>query len=227
MNSTDQFEAIVSEHYELLFRFAMSLTRSESDAWDLTQQTFYVWATKGHQLRDVSKVKTWLYTTLHRTFLQARRRHIRFPHDDLEEVSEQIPSVSPEHADQADCAEVLLALAKVDEVYQAAVALFYLDDCSYRDIASILEAPIGTVTSRIARGSEQLRGILSSDGSLVSSSGNPGDSTLAATDVSTELRANALPPPRAHSQFAGRVPDGSYDEWDFGSTLLLDPSGNI
>jgi hypothetical protein len=178
-------------------------------------------------LRDVSKVKTWLYTTLHRIFLQARRRHIRFPHDDLDDVSEQLPSVSPEHADQADCSEVLLALAKVDEVYQAAVALFYLDDCSYRDIASILEVPIGTVKSRIARGVEQLRGILSSDGSLVSSPGNRGDSALAATDLSPEPRANALPPPRAHSQVAGQVREGSYDEWDFGSTLLVDPSGNI
>ena len=58
MNSTELFEAIVSDYYEPLFRFAMSLTRSESDAGDLTQQTFYIWARKGHQLRDVSKVKT-------------------------------------------------------------------------------------------------------------------------------------------------------------------------
>src|SRR5262245_34364593 len=56
MNSADLFEAIVNEHYAPLFRFAMSLTRSESDACDLTQQTFYVWAKKGHQLRDISKV---------------------------------------------------------------------------------------------------------------------------------------------------------------------------
>jgi hypothetical protein len=56
MNSADQFEAIVRERYKPLFRFAMSLTRFESDARDLTQQTFYVWATKGHQLRDISKV---------------------------------------------------------------------------------------------------------------------------------------------------------------------------
>ena len=61
MNSADQFEAIVGEHYEPLFRFAMSLTRSKPEAWDLTQQTFYIWATKGHQLRDLSKVKTWLF----------------------------------------------------------------------------------------------------------------------------------------------------------------------
>ena len=151
---------VVGDHYEPLFRFAMSLTRAESDAWDLTQQTFYVWATKGHQLRDLSKAKTWLFTTLHRAFLEARRRQIRFPHEDLEEVSEQLPALSPELADQVDSSQVLSALARVDEVYQAAVALFYLDDCSYREIAEILAVPVGTVKSRIARGIMQLREIL-------------------------------------------------------------------
>src|SRR5436853_5312915 len=96
MNSTDQFETLVSEHYEALFRFAMSLTRMESDARDLTQQTFYIWATKGHQLRDISKVKSWLFTALHRAFLVGRRRQVRFPHYDLEVVSEELPSVSPQ-----------------------------------------------------------------------------------------------------------------------------------
>ncbi len=165
MNSADQFEAIVSEHYEPLFRFAMSLTRMESDARDLTQEAFLVWATKGHQLRDISKVKTWLFTTLHRAFLQARRRQSRFPHQALEEVTEQLPELSSESADQADCSQVLPALTRVDEVYQAAVALFYLEDNSYKDIAEILDVPIGTVKSRIARGIAQLREILLSDGS--------------------------------------------------------------
>src|SRR3954464_12996188 len=104
MNSADQFEAIVREHYEPLFRFAMSLTRSESDAQDLTQQTFYTWATKGHQLRDVSKVKTWLYTTLHRGFLKSRRREIRFAHHELEEVSNELPVSLPESTSRLDAA---------------------------------------------------------------------------------------------------------------------------
>ena len=172
VNSEGQFEAIVSEHYEPLFRFAMSLTRSESDAQDLTQQTFYIWATKGHQLRDFAKVKTWLYTTLHRAFLAGRRRQIRFPHHDLEEVSEQLPTVSPVHADQLDSSQVLSALAKVDERYQAALALFYLEDCSYKDIAVILEVPMGTVKSRIARGLVQLREILLSGAARTSTPRN-------------------------------------------------------
>jgi RNA polymerase sigma-70 factor (ECF subfamily) len=164
MNSAEQFEAIVSEHYEPLFRFALSLTRVESDALDLTQQTFYVWATKGHQLRDLSKIKTWLYTTLHRAFLGARRRQTRFPHCDLEEASKQLPTFTPALADGVDSSNVLSALAKVDEVFRPAVALFYLEDYSYRDIAVILEVPVGTVKSRIARGIAQLREILLPEG---------------------------------------------------------------
>lgn len=163
MNSDDQFETIVSEYYEPLFKFAMSLTKSESDARDLTQQTLYVWATKGHQLRDLSKIKTWLFTTLHRAFLRSRRRQLRFPHHELEEVADELPVFSMELADRVDSSLVLPALAKVDEIYQGAVALFYLEDCSYKDIATILDVPIGTVKSRIARGVAQLRDILLSD----------------------------------------------------------------
>jgi RNA polymerase sigma-70 factor (ECF subfamily) len=163
MNSTEPFEAIVNEHYEPLYRFALSLTRSESDASDLTQQTFYIWAEKGHQLRDLSKVKAWLFTTLHRVFLTARRRQIRYPHTDLEEAGDQLPSVAPARFSAGDTSQVLTALARVDQVYQAAVALFYLEDCSYKDIAAVLEVPVGTVKSRIARGITQLRDILLSD----------------------------------------------------------------
>lgn len=161
MNSSEQFEAIVSQHYEVLFRFAVSLTRSQADAEDLTQQAFYVWAKKGHQLRDSSKVKTWLFTTLHRAFLATRKRHLKFPHHDLEAVANELPSVeSPPLGANVDASQVLAALAKVDEVYQAAVALFYLDDLSYDEIASVLEIPVGTVKSRLSRGIVQLRSIL-------------------------------------------------------------------
>jgi RNA polymerase sigma factor (sigma-70 family) len=163
MNSADHFEAIVNEHYEALYRFALSLARSEADALDLTQHTFHVWATKGHQLRDLSKLKTWLYTTLHRAFLQGRRRRTRFPHQDLDEIIEQLPAVSRTHSDRLDSLQVLPALTKVDEVYQAAVALFYLEDYAYKDIAVILDVPVGTVKSRIARGIAQLRAILLPD----------------------------------------------------------------
>jgi len=160
MASGLDFESIVSAYYEPLYQFAFSLTRNEPDACDLTQQAFYVWATKGHQLRDESKVKTWLFTTLHRAFLESRRKHTRFPHLELSEVPMELPALSPALANQVDSAQVLQALAKVDEIYQAPVTLFYLEDCSYKEIAAMLDVPIGTVKSRMARGVAQLQNIL-------------------------------------------------------------------
>ena len=155
--ASDEFEKLVARHYGSLYKFTFSRTRSEAEASDLTQQTFYLWATKGHQLRERSKAKTWLFTTLYRTFLEARRRQTRFPHRGLDEVApEDLPASSPPSDDYMASAQVLGALAQVDEVYQGAVALFYLEDCSYREIAEILEVAEGTVKSRIARGITQL-----------------------------------------------------------------------
>src|SRR5258705_2417657 len=102
LNSADQFEAIVTQHYEALYRFALSLTRAEADACDLTQQTFFIWASKGHQLRDKSKVKTWLFTTLHREFLETQRRRIRFPHHELDETDYDLPAILPEAMSRID-----------------------------------------------------------------------------------------------------------------------------
>ena len=170
MNSTDAFEAIVSEHYEPLYRFAMSLTRAEPDAQDLTQQTFYIWATKGHQLRDLSKVKTWLFTTLHRAFLLGRRKRNAFCCQELDAVADQLPACAP-CTHQADSAQVLSTLARVDDVYQAALVLFYLEDYAYKDIAAILKVPVGTVKSRIARGIVQLRQFLLPDMGPVETTG--------------------------------------------------------
>jgi RNA polymerase sigma-70 factor (ECF subfamily) len=155
-----EFESVVARFYEPLYQFAFSLARAEADACDLTQQTFYVWATKGHQLRDPTKVKTWLFTTLHRAFLESRRRQVRFPHYELDEVPLDLPTLSPATVNQLDSAQVLHALAQVDEIYQAPVSLFYLEDCSYKEIAEILAIPIGTVKSRMARGIAQLQDIL-------------------------------------------------------------------
>ena len=205
MNSADQFETIVCEHYEPLFRFAMSLTRMEPDARDLTQQTFYIWATKGHQLRDISRVRTWLFTTLHRAFLKARQREARFPHHELEEVADQLPVLSTESADQADCSLVLPALARVDEVYQAAVALFYLEDYSYKNIAAILDVPIGTVKSRIARGILQLREILSAGGSFGPPLNVDGISSITNMDEPAAPSENKFTDPRLHPQLTSRA----------------------
>lgn len=160
MASAPEFESVVALYYEPLYKFAFSLTRSEADACDLTQQTYYVWARKGHQLRDAAKVKTWLFTTLHRLFLERQRRDSRFPHQDLDTAEHELPQIAPAEVNSLDTGQVLNALSKVDDVYQSPVALFYLEDCSYKEIAEILEVPIGTVKSRISRGIGQLHRLL-------------------------------------------------------------------
>jgi RNA polymerase sigma-70 factor, ECF subfamily len=163
MASAWDFEGLVARYYEPLYQFAFSLTRSEADACDLTQQTFYVWATKGHQLRNPEKVKTWLFTTLHRQFLESRRRQIRFPHQELEAAELELPVILPGAISQLDTALVLATLGRVEEAFQAPVSLFYLQDHSYKEIAEILELPLGTVKSRISRGIGQLQKLLARD----------------------------------------------------------------
>src|SRR5215467_7788796 len=124
------FESIVARFYEPLFQFAFSLTRAEADACDLTQQTFYVWAMKGHQLRDATKVKTWLFTTLHHEFLKSRRRQTRFPHQQLEQVEDELPAISPSAINQLDAGTVVEALGRLEEIYRAPLVLFYMEEHS-------------------------------------------------------------------------------------------------
>ncbi len=150
-------EAVVERYYRSLYQFALSLTHSEADASDLTQHTFYTWQIKGEQLRDPSKIRTWLFTTLHRAFLQIKRREVRFHHHELSEVDSELPWVSAQEAAELDTNDVLQALAKIDDIFRAPLALFYLEECPYKDIAEILCIPLGTVKSRIARGIVQLQ----------------------------------------------------------------------
>jgi len=155
------FEQLVANYYESLFRFALSLARNQDRACDLTQQTFFLWASKGHQLRDKSKVKSWLFTTLHREFLGSRRRETRFPHHSTDVVEHELPSISPSVVNALDGKTVMESMREVDELYRTPLMLFYLEDLSYAEIARMLDVPIGTVMSRLSRGKGQLRQILS------------------------------------------------------------------
>ncbi len=153
------FEHLVDVHYSALYRFAYSLAKNEMQAADLTQQTFYLWAAKGHELRDASKVKTWLFTTLYREFLGARRHDVRFPKVGFEDAPEQ-PALTPPVHQKIDAATAVEALSKLDETHRAPLTLFYLKQFSYGEIAEVLNVPIGTVMSRLSRAKACLRQIL-------------------------------------------------------------------
>jgi len=150
------FQQLVDRQYAPLYRFALSLSKSEADAADLTQQTFFLWASKGGQLRDRSKAKSWLFTTLYREFLSRRRHEVRFPKVELDDVREEEMSISS-NVNAFDSATVLQALREVEEPFGAPLTLFYLEQFSYREIAEVLDVPIGTVMSRLSRGKALLR----------------------------------------------------------------------
>ena len=155
------FDQLVNDYYQNLYKFAFSLAKNEADATDLTQQTYYKFATKGHQLKDKGKVKTWLFTTLYREFLGAARRRKKFTHVELDEAGRELPATQSENVTrQLDGALAVEALKELEERYRAPLTLFYLDDFSYKEIAATLDVPIGTVMSRLSRGKEQLRAIL-------------------------------------------------------------------
>jgi RNA polymerase sigma-70 factor (ECF subfamily) len=156
--SSEIFTQLVDAHYTPLFRFALSLTKNPSDAGDLTQQTFFIWAKQGHALRQEGKAKSWLFTTLYREFLRGRRRAERVTAlEDLGPVEADPPAPEVDVVTGMDAGLVVEALQEVEEVYRVPLTLFYLQDLSYKEIAEMIEAPIGTVMSRLSRGKAQLR----------------------------------------------------------------------
>jgi len=152
-----EFEELVDAQYQPLYRFAYSLAKNADGAADLVQQTFCIWAEKGHQLKDRSKAKTWLFTTLFREHLAQSRRQSRFTGSDIEEIEHQLPAHEDNNERKLDAKNAVRMLGELDEIFRAPLTLFYLQEHSYKEIAKILDVPIGTIMSRISRGKKQLR----------------------------------------------------------------------
>jgi RNA polymerase sigma factor (sigma-70 family) len=151
-----EFENLVKLYYRDLYRFGLSLTGSEADAADLAQETFYIWASKGHQLQKPASVKGWLFTALHREFLKTCRRRNRFSNEPIDEGAEGLPNVPADCAERADSRTLLRILGEIAEDFRAPLVLYYMEDLSYKEIADVLALPLGTVQSRIARAKIQL-----------------------------------------------------------------------
>lgn len=156
MSADPEFENLVRLYYPHLYRFGFSLTGSEADACDLTQEAFYIWARKRHQLRNPEKVKTWLFTTLHREFLKICRRRKRFPQETINEAAQDFPHVPAACVERLDAQTLLSALGELNDDYRTVLVLYYMEDLSYKEIAEVLVVPLGTVQSRIARAKAQL-----------------------------------------------------------------------
>lgn len=164
------FEKLVLEHLDMLYAVALRLTRNAADAQDLTQNTV-VKALRFHtKFEKGTYIKAWLLTILRNTFINEYRRKARRPTfvelTGAEPAADTSPDPEVGYEPVRRGPEELLELLE-DEVKQAveslpddfrnAVIMADLEDMSYKEIASAMDCPLGTVMSRLYRGRKLLR----------------------------------------------------------------------
>jgi RNA polymerase sigma-70 factor (ECF subfamily) len=143
-----------------LYGTGLRLTRNPADAEDLVQDTYLKAFRAREQFEPGTNLKAWLFTILHNTFLNRRRRAVKEPvaveSDEIERMAADLPGTpqTPEQILLRDTldADLQAALDALPEAFRRAVWLRDVEEFSYAEIAAMLEVPIGTVMSRISRG---------------------------------------------------------------------------
>ncbi len=164
--SKDEFKQLAYPHMKLVYNVALKYCGNVFDAEDIVQETYLMAYAKFHQLREKSKCKPWLLTILRNNFLKSY--HKKKSQQRLSD-SEYIDYLKESLA--KDDAESILskasykfavqdAIDKLPAKYKEVLTLYYMDDLLYRDIAQVLDIPIGTVMSRLTRAREGLKTII-------------------------------------------------------------------
>ena len=144
-----------------LRRYALALTGSRFEAEDLVQETLTRAIAAAPSFRKGGNLRGWLFSIMHNAFvsgLRARRATARECDDGVAD-----PGQPPTQLERLEVRDVLAALARLPEAQRAALVLIALD-FTYGEAARILEVPLGTLMSRLARGREALRRAMSADG---------------------------------------------------------------
>ncbi len=168
---------IVDSHYQSLYRYAYRLSGSIVDSEDLTQETFCKAQLQLNQLRDVNRIKPWLFSILRNLFLQrcrSNRQESLVSLNSLEALhpiqndqnSNKQGIIELENGKEINSDQLGIALGRLPELYRIVVLMYYFEDLSYRNIAEQLELPIGTVMSRLARAKSFLKSELHHHDSL-------------------------------------------------------------
>ena len=152
-----------------LYAYAMVLTRNPSEASDLVQET-YTRALKGQEsLRPSSNIKSWLFTILRNIWLNELRRLRSVPKmaefDGQEGVADKVVAHTDDPHDvyikKLECQRVRAAIAQLPAEFREIVILREYEELSYSEIANVLQCPVGTVMSRLARARSKLGDLLS------------------------------------------------------------------
>jgi RNA polymerase sigma-70 factor, ECF subfamily len=154
-------EALSAEIVELLprlRRFARALAGNMSDADDLVQIAIERALARSDQLRPDAPLAGWMFGILRNAWLDEirvrKRRHRVFA---PEELGEQ---VADPRGDHAEVVPIQQAMQRLPEEQREVISLVLIEGFSYREAAQVIDAPIGTVTSRLARGREALQAML-------------------------------------------------------------------
>lgn len=133
-----------------LRRFARWLTRDADSADDLVQSTLERALSRWHTRRDDTALRAWLYSIAYRRFLDGRRRARRRAAM-LELLGQRTEAEYPSAERGAVARSVIKALDQLPEAQQHLLLLVSVEGLSYREVAELLEVPIGTVMSRLSR----------------------------------------------------------------------------
>jgi len=151
----DEVKWLITQEIPCLRRYALALTNNPDAADDLVQDCLERAVRKRHQWKRQGSVRGWLFRILQRCFYD-RRAAARRQELPVEEIEVRL-SQDPHQDGHMALSDIRAAMQRLPEQQRAAIALTALEGLSYDEAAEILDIPIGTLRSRLARGREALR----------------------------------------------------------------------